>query len=117
MAPVLLNFALQCRAVQPKRFCLFKFAPLCSNSCMTPVLLLYVASWSANHINDINRHSFIQQANHLTDVTITRCKSEVFDELWIDFYGRNKRSNKTVSSVRISCPPFTLFNHLISFKQ
>ena len=63
------------------------------------------------------KHSFIQQAKNLSDVTISRCMSEAFDELWIDFYGRNKRSNKTVSFVRNSCPSFTLFNHLISFKQ
>ena len=68
-------------------------------------------------IKTINRHSSIQQLNHLTDVTISSCISENPDESWIDFYGRNKRSNKTVSFVRNSCPPFTLFNHLISFKQ
>ena len=51
-------------------------------------------------INNINRHSFTQQADHLTNVTFFRCMHEVFDELWIDFYGRNKRSSQTRATIR-----------------
>ena len=67
MTSVLLLGALKCIAVKPRQsHCLFTFAPLPSNSCMTSVWLVIAARWSAVQPNSPTLSIGIPSSNKRT---------------------------------------------------
>ena len=67
MTSVLLLGALKCIAVKPRQsHCLFTFAPLPSNSCMTSVWLVIAARWSSVQPNSPTLSISIPSSNKRT---------------------------------------------------